>query len=236
MPGMGCSSVDAVRRWRRERRSRGSDQPEFVAGDHRRPAGTPAAPRRRTRGCSECTQCPAPLMVTCGCAGRAAHRRLGVRGGRSRSARPPSTAPGGRRSPSTLGEAPDRRRARGAAGRGWPASANRRRRASAGSAAGSRGPARRHRGWRSCSSASARRAQGGEVEAGQAVQQVLELARAVARRRGDVDDDQPVDEVGVPQRQQHGHLAAHRVADQVHRPVGVERRAQLGGDRSASST
>ena len=37
-----------------------------------------------------------------------------------------------------------------------------------------------------------------------------------------IADDQPVDQLGVPQRQDHGDLAAHRVPDQVHRPVACE--------------
>ena len=62
-------------------------------------------------------------------------------------------------------------------------------------------------------------------------EEVLELVGAATTGRRDVDDDQPVDQVGVPQRQDHRDLAAHRVAHEVHRAGRREPVPQLLGDQ-----
>ena len=67
---------------------------------------------------------------------------------------------------------------------------------------------------------------GGEVERPHRLDVADELASARVGHRGDVDDDQALDELGVPQRQAHRDLAAHRVPDERHRPV----RPELVGD------
>ena len=57
-----------------------------------------------------------------------------------------------------------------------------------------------------------------------------ELAARLVVDRRDVDDAEPLDELGVPQRQHHRRLAAHRVADQRDRVALVEQLGHPVGD------
>ena len=76
---------------------------------------------------------------------------------------------------------------------------------------------------RSASSAWSRRSSGREVQGPHRLDVADELApRGVGRRR-DVDDHEPLDQLGVPQREHHRDLAAHRVPDQRHRPLVPQR-------------
>ena len=59
----------------------------------------------------------------------------------------------------------------------------------------------------------------------------VELGGVVVRHRRHVHDDQPLDELGVAQRDDHRDLAAHRVADQGDRVVGGEQAGHLVGRR-----
>ena len=54
--------------------------------------------------------------------------------------------------------------------------------------------------------------------------------RGLGPDRGDVLDDEPVDELGVAQREHHGDLAAHRMADDVDGAGRGEVRTQRRGD------
>ena len=72
-----------------------------------------------------------------------------------------------------------------------------------------------------------------QVQALQGAQQVLEVAPPgtglLRTRRGDVHDHEPAHEFRVTQGQDHGDLAAHRVAHHVHGTVRGEGLTQLGG-------
>ena len=74
--------------------------------------------------------------------------------------------------------------------------------------------------------------QGGQVEAAHGVDVAEELASRLVGHRGHVDDDQPLDQLGVAQREHHRDLAAHRVPDQGHRVrprrTGLGRRGRPG--------